>query len=64
MRYYLTIKTEPFGSWFQPQGWEWDDRQDAIDGARQADDLWMAVRLWDSDTGRQVGWKRATRSAR
>ena len=55
-RYFIKIKTQPHGSWFHPQGWEWASLDDARAGARRADTLWMAVRLIDSVTGEHVSF--------
>jgi hypothetical protein len=55
-RYYIRIKTAPSQQWEQPAGWNWDDLDEAKIGAAKAAELWMAVELMDSETGKKVRW--------
>lgn len=53
-RYYLMIKTGPHQSWMHPSGWTAPTREAAIEMGRRADRLWMAVRVMDEATGKEV----------
>lgn len=58
------IKTAPHEQWSHPSGWEYDSLEEAKAGARKAERQWMAVRLYNVETGRVVPsstWKRKKR---